>query len=130
MLKYYEEIKVWLTECMENKCTAYYPAVGFAKIAFTHAFRHLYLGTKYLEAIRETLNGGGDTDTNAAIVGGLIGAAEGFDAIPKEIRNCVIKCDTMNGPKKRPSFLYPNNLLEIIPQILKVAPKKIEIEKQ
>jgi len=43
------------------------------KYGFVHAFRHLRLGTPYVAAITETLLGGGDTDTNACIMGGLSG---------------------------------------------------------
>jgi ADP-ribosyl-[dinitrogen reductase] hydrolase len=45
------------------------------KIAFIWAFYYLRKGATYQDAIRDMLLQGGDTDTNAAIVGGLIGAA-------------------------------------------------------
>ena len=48
-----------------------------------HAFRHLVAKTPYVEALRETLAGGGDTDTNACIVGGLIGALHGEAGVPE-----------------------------------------------
>ena len=56
------------------------PNTGFVRIAFTHAFRHLRAETAYAEALRERLAGGGDTDTNGCIVGGLLGALHGEDA--------------------------------------------------
>ena len=37
--------------------------------------------------ITEAVNAGGDTDTNAAIVGSLIGARVGMDGIPSEWAN-------------------------------------------
>lgn len=36
----------------------------------------------YLHAMKETIRCGGDTDTNACIVGGIVGAAIGFKRIP------------------------------------------------
>ena len=36
----------------------------------------------YEEALRETIRLGGDTDTNACIVGGLVGAFVGIKSIP------------------------------------------------
>jgi hypothetical protein len=50
-----------LTAPQKNENFPYSPNIGWAKIAFIHAFRHLLLGTSYVDAIRETLNGGGDT---------------------------------------------------------------------
>lgn len=35
------------------------------KKPFVHAFRHFFRGTTFTEALRETIHGGGDTDTNA-----------------------------------------------------------------
>ena len=61
-----------------------YPQPGFVKIAFVHAFRHLRRNSGYLEAVRGVLSIGGDTDTNACIVGGLIGAAEGLEGDSSE----------------------------------------------
>ncbi len=41
----------------------------------------------FKEGVLEAVNAGGDTDTNAAIVGSLIGANVGADYIPKEWKN-------------------------------------------
>ena len=76
------EIVNWLADAKDNVNVGYGPQIGFVRFGFTHAFRHLLLGTNYPDAIYETLLGNGDTDTNACIVGGLLGAAQGVDAIP------------------------------------------------
>jgi ADP-ribosyl-[dinitrogen reductase] hydrolase len=47
-------------------------------------FFYLKSDISYRKAIEDMLAQGGDTDTNAAIVGGLIGAKYGIDAIPYE----------------------------------------------
>jgi len=60
----------------------YTPSIGFVKYGFVHAFRRLKNKTSYINAIFETLIGGGDTDTNACIVGGLVGAYYGEEGIP------------------------------------------------
>lgn len=52
--------------------------MGFVKIAFHYAFLFLKNGVSYEEGIKRILKKGGDTDTNAAIVGGLLGALHGF----------------------------------------------------
>lgn len=48
-------------------------------------------------ALGETLTGGGDTDTNGCIVGGLVGALHGTDAIPQRMRDAVAACDVTRG---------------------------------
>jgi ADP-ribosylglycohydrolase len=48
-------------------------------------------------AITETLLGGGDTDTNACIVGGLIGALHGVSTIPNVMTQELLVCDTECG---------------------------------
>src|SRR5204863_5357903 len=87
------EVNEWLSDAEENNDVPYHPLAGFVKIGFTHAFRHLLHGSNFEEALRETLLGGGDTDTNACIVGGLVGAACGASSIPIELRNAVLNCD-------------------------------------
>jgi len=59
-----------------------YGAQGFVRVAFRLAFWHLYHGTPYRDAIIDITNRGGDSDTNAAIVGGLLGAHQGPEALP------------------------------------------------
>lgn len=112
------EVRNWLDAAQQNFNQPYHPQSGFIKIAFIHAFRHLILGTPYKEAIRETLSGGGDTDTNACIVGGLIGAAEGAHTIPHEMKDPVLSCDTQQGSHPRPDFLHPAQLADLAKQLL------------
>jgi ADP-ribosyl-[dinitrogen reductase] hydrolase len=68
-------------------------AIGHARFAFTHAFRHLGAQTAYDPALRAVLLGGGDTDTNAAIVGGMLGALHGIRGIPALWLDAVLACD-------------------------------------
>ena len=105
-----EEVRGWLDDARAGVRVPYSPQDGFVRIAFTHAFRHLAAGTPYLDALRETLAGGGDSDTNACIVGGLLGARWGVSAIPEAMRAAVLGCDTRLGPHPRPDALHPRNL--------------------
>jgi ADP-ribosylglycohydrolase len=47
----------------------------------------------YYEILREVMKRGGDTDTNACIVGAFIGALVGFAKIPKLYRENFLNCD-------------------------------------
>jgi ADP-ribosylglycohydrolase len=109
-----EEVRSWLAEADVGTLVPYSPHDGFVRIAFTHAFRHLRLGTPYIEALSETLAGGGDTDTNAAIVGGLVGARWGASGIPEAMKRAVLECDTARGKNPRPASLHPRTFPDAI----------------
>ena len=111
-----QEVKEWLALAEDNIDVGYYPQAGFVKYGLVHAFRHLQLNSNYEHAIRETLIGGGDTDTNACIVGGLVGAAKGLfsphlestGSVPFNMAYPVITCDTNKGGQYRPDWLRTN----------------------
>lgn len=74
--------------------------IGFILIAFSYAFYYLKNEYTYEEAIKAMLLCGGDTDTNAAIVGGLLGACYGIDSIPVEWRDAVLGFKYARSSKK------------------------------
>lgn len=115
------EVRGWLENAHLDMEIPYYPHTGFVKIAFTHAFRHLIKGTSFVDAIQETLLGGGDTDTNACIVGGLIGAACGAASIPKTMINPVLNYDSENGVYPRPRFVHPRQVPQLVKSLLKLT---------
>ena len=58
----------------------------------------------------ETIRLGGDSDTNSAVVGGLLGAAVGLEELPSKLKKKVLKCDSAADDlryrdRKRPEFL-------------------------
>jgi ADP-ribosylglycohydrolase len=108
------EIVEWLDHAEANVDVGYGPKIGFVKYAFVHAFRHLHLGTPFSAALRETLLGGGDTDTNACIVSGLVGALQGEAGIPCAMAEAVMSCDTEKG-RPRPKWLQTR---EQLPRLL------------
>ena len=65
---------------------------GWVRIAMQHAYCHLLREAQLESALVETVLCGGDTDTNAAVVGGLLGAVRGVDAIPARWREAVVGC--------------------------------------
>ena len=67
--------------------------IGHVSKAFTLSFHYLlryqrgndeFKKNIYTFAMREIIQNGGDTDTNACIVGGILGALIGIKQIPKE----------------------------------------------
>lgn len=114
------EVRGWLDDAESKLNYPYHPQAGFIRIAFTHAFRLLIQGADYMTAMREILAGGGDTDTNACIVGGLIGAADGSASIPAAMAKAVIECDTSKGLHPRPDFLRGRHIPALAAHLLVV----------
>lgn len=76
-------------------------------------------------AARETLIGtagvGGDTDTNAAICGALLGAAQGRNAILLRWRRAVLACRTPQATgigQPRPTAYWPDDALALAEALL------------
>lgn len=111
------EVQSWLNDAAQGSLPDCYPLAGFVRIAFTHAFHHLYCGTSFEDALRQVLAGGGDTDTNACIVGGLVGARVGLAAIPEQMSRAVLECDTAKG-RPRPSWLQTRDALTLANELL------------
>ncbi len=67
--------------------------MGSTLVALQVAVSVLASGLPYSEALPWVIRQGGDTDTNGAIVGALLGARDGIAAIPQEWRDCVAEED-------------------------------------
>ena len=77
--------------------------------------------------MRLTIQLGGDTDTNACILGGMLGAALGVKSIPSSMLQKVLSFNCENpqpNGHKRPSFLNTSkHLVENMEKLLKVRAK-------
>ena len=75
--------------------------IGHVRHAFTLALWFLrHSEVEYGEALLHVLLMGGDTDTNAAIVGGLVAC---YHPIPEMMLGPVQQFDAVHGPRKRPA---------------------------
>ena len=94
---------------------------GWVLIAFQNAFRHLAIGTAIEDALIETVGAGGDTDTNGAICGALLGASQGRAAIPTRWRMAVLACrplaETGVGQPRPPRY-WPDDLPQLAEALL------------
>ncbi|KAH7306846.1 hypothetical protein KP509_22G033900 [Ceratopteris richardii] len=99
------------------RCTS---RVGHVRYAFTLAFFFLRQGTSFEDAICLTLQKGGDTDTNAAIVGGMVGALHGAECIPTYMKNVVLSfdCTSCDRGKRRPSIYSAKHIEELLAGLL------------
>lgn len=84
---------------------------GFVRVAFRLAFWELLNAPDYRSAVVDAANRGGDADTNAAIVGALLGAFHGVDSIPSEWRDKVIAAEGLKAGKRD---LHPRVFLRVI----------------
>ena len=66
-------------------------ASGYVVHTLEAALWCLLTTNSYKECVLKAVNLGEDTDTVAAIAGSLAGAMYGYDAIPKEWRNTLIR---------------------------------------
>lgn len=110
------EVRTWLQDAQTGKLPAFHPIAGFVRIGFTHAFFHMLAESTFEGALRATLAGGGDTDTNACIVGGLIGALHGIDQVPSALIEGVLQCDTRLG-HVRPAWLQARDSMDLVTRL-------------
>lgn len=91
---------------------------GWVLTALRGAFYHLAMGHSFEMALVETINRGGDTDTNAAITGALVGTAQGLHAIPTRWRRTVLNCRPNHGEHPRPEEYWPDQALKLAHDLL------------
>jgi ADP-ribosyl-[dinitrogen reductase] hydrolase len=94
---------------------------GWVLTALWNAFHRLHAGQTIEEAVIETVMAGGDTDTNAAICGALLGAVSGRSGIPVRWRRLVLACRPVHGDEvrhPRPSTYWPDDALDLAEALL------------
>jgi ADP-ribosylglycohydrolase len=95
---------------------------GWVLVALQNAFYQL-LNAPDLEAgVVDTISRGGDTDTNAAIAGALLGAVHGRESVPAQWRDRVLTCRPVEGlegvHRPRPEAFWPVDALLLAEQLL------------
>ncbi len=58
-------------------------------------------GNSYKEVVLKAINLGGDTDTTGAVAGGLAGIYYGFESIPEEWVNQIVRKDDIKELAER-----------------------------
>ena len=90
---------------------------GWVLIGFRNALWQLLHAGTMEEGVVDTVMRGGDTDTNAAICGALLGAVHGRDAVPDQWRTAVLGCRPQVGRRgvrhPRPEVFWPVDALEL-----------------
>lgn len=93
---------------------------GYVVVALHNAFHRLLRAPSLERALVDTVRSGGDTDTNAAICGALLGAVHGRDAIPLRWRKMLLTCRPVRSSdpalairRPRPEALWPVDALSL-----------------
>jgi possible ADP-ribosyl-[dinitrogen reductase] hydrolase len=100
------ELRVFIEQSTERPLVSEH--IGWVKLAFSYAVYELATGTDFEESLVRTIGRGGDTDTNAAIVGAVLGGVYGSEGIPQRWRDTVEKCTPGPGTlRPRPEEYWP-----------------------
>ena len=115
--KIYDEMKIWarkmsidarlmkaVVDAAQNPPADYVYQQGWVIIAFQNAFWQLLHASSVEEGVVDSVMHGGDTDTNAAIAGALLGSVYGDAAVPVQWKEKVLTCRPENG---RQGVLHP-----------------------
>jgi ADP-ribosyl-[dinitrogen reductase] hydrolase len=103
--------------------TEFQHQMGWVLIALHNAFFHLAAGTDVETALIRTAGAGGDTDTNAAIAGALLGSVQGRAAFPARWTMRVLTCRAdpgLPGQQPRPDEYWPDDLVDLAEALLSV----------
>ena len=126
----YQQIKDWarempvdsrLTKAIRDAAKSppadYLHQQGWVIIAFQNALWQLLHAVSLEDGVVDTVMRGGDTDTNAAIAGALLGAVHGRNAIPirwiDKLLNCRPDAGLPNVRHPRPECFWPVDALHI-----------------
>ncbi len=128
--KLYQRIRQWavdmpaepallhsINKAAEEPPADYLRQQGWVLIAFQNALYQLLHAPGLEDGVVDTIMRGGDTDTNAAICGSLLGAVFGREAIPAQWLKSLQNCRPADGHPRvrhpRPECLWPVDVLEL-----------------
>ncbi len=102
---------------------------GWVLLALQNAFYQALHAPSLEDGVVDTVMRGGDTDTNGAIAGALLGAIHGEAAIPRQWRDAVLGCRPERGhpgvQRPRPPELWPCDALELADALLAAGPRPL-----
>ncbi|NLY95660.1 MAG: hypothetical protein GXY23_16745 [Myxococcales bacterium] len=102
-----------------------YTHMGFVGIALRHAFHALLTAEGFEAALGRVIAAGGDTDTNAAIAGALLGARFGASRLRAALRHEIRSARPVRGlngvERPRPMFLWPVDLEALAEALLAIS---------
>lgn len=113
-----------LVEAATRPPASYSSNMGWVRIALHNAVWQLLHAPTLEEGVVSTVMAGGDTDTNAAIAGALLGAVHGRQAIPLQWLDRLLTCRPLpqSGTRHpRPEGFWPVDALWLAERLLWVG---------
>lgn len=114
-------VRKCLEKATEEPPTDFMRNQGWVLIALGNAFHRLWTCQPLEPTLIDTVAAGGDTDTNAAICGALLDAAQGRDAVPVRWRRRILACravDARDVRNPRPFVYWPDDALDLAEALL------------
>ncbi len=106
-----------ILDAAEAPPAGYVRQQGWVLIAFHNALWQLVHAPNLEEGVVDTVMRGGDTDTNAAICGALLGAVHGLDAVPRRWVDRLLQCRPEAGRPgvhhPRPEVFWPVDAMDL-----------------
>lgn len=134
----YEHIRDWATEmnierplidaigdAAHSAPADYMSQQGWVVIAFQNALWQLLHAPSLEAGVVDTVGRGGDTDTNAAIAGALLGAVYGRDALPQQWVEKILACRPKAGEAHvrhpRPECFWPVDAIDLASRLVRAG---------
>ena len=117
-----QAIRERIEQAQTRRPPEYSDQMGWVLTAFQNALYELLHAPTLEEGIVATVGCGGDTDTNAAICGALLGAVNGRDAVPGKWVDRIVKCRPTPGTTRpRPEEYWPDDGLRLAEHLLQAG---------
>lgn len=120
--KLHADVRSWLADAEAGPPGDFQHQMGWVRIAMQNAFHQLLTAKTPQDAMADTVGRGGDTDTNAAIAGALLGAAHGVSAMPPSYVDRVLTCRPIAkvaaGRHPRPRDFWPVDVMYLAERLV------------
>ena len=114
-----QAIRERIDQAQTRRPPEYSHQMGWVLTAFQNTLYELLHASTLEEGVIATVQCGGDTDTNAAICGALLGAVYGRDAVPRQWVDQIVKCrPTAETSQPRPEEYWPDDALQLAEDLL------------
>ena len=118
-----EDLLVAIRSAAESPPPDFVRHQGWALIALRNALWQLLHARNLEDGVIDTVRRGGDTDTNAAICGALLGAVYGRDSVPERWIDRMLVCRPEEGRpnvhQPRPARYWPVDALKLAERLIR-----------
>jgi ADP-ribosyl-[dinitrogen reductase] hydrolase len=122
---HHETVRAALESARRGPPADSFTHMGFIGIALQHAFHALHTAGDFESALGRVIAAGGDTDTNGAIAGALLGARFGASGISATWRHEIRSARPIGGlegvERPRPMCLWPVDLEALTEALLALS---------